>query len=210
VGVSFNALPASQPQLKIVSSDFNPTSHILTVGVLNQSAKMIVAYVTDVRAFDVSHKPVGLPLIVGTDNVFTLVYGADSPAASLLAPTAKMTKQFGPFSPDVVTTTASVVSVVYLDRTAEGDPKQTALVFKTRKLRADHAESLAQLLATYPASPDELAPRLSKIEAISERVDAIEPLLRSGGSTNQKQWKEAAAKQKALADLLTSYTKAVE
>jgi hypothetical protein len=66
-----------------------------------------------------------------------------------------MIKQFGPLSSVTVSATATVVS--YLDRTSEGDPKQTALLLKNRKLRGDHAESLAQLLATYPDSPDESA-----------------------------------------------------
>lgn len=178
---------------------------MFSVELLNQSSKKVVAYVIDVRQFDASNNQVGSPLVVGTDNVFTQIPSA----GSLLVPNAKMIKQFGPLSSVTVSATATVVSVVYLDRTSEGDPKQTALLLKNRKLRGDHAESLAQLLATYPNSPDELKLRLSKIAVMSERVGDIEPL-RHNGIPSKEQWEAAAAKQKAFADLLTSYAKAPE
>ena len=47
------------------------------------------------------------------------------------------------------------------------------------------------------------------MEVIHERVEALEQLLRNG-MPSKEQWIGAAAKQKAFADLLTSYAKKPE
>lgn len=167
-----------------------------------------MAYVIEVRQFDAAGKPAGEPLILGTDNVFSLLYGDDAPA--LIAPGAEISQQFGSLSPDSATANVSVVAVVYLDQTAEGDPKQIDLLRKNRAMHAQHAQAAADLLTDYPTSSIETRSRLSKLTSIHERTGAVEQLLHANGIPNKEQWNTAAAQEKALADLLTAQSKAAE
>jgi hypothetical protein len=165
------------PQLEAVSTSLDTTSHMVSSTLVNHSAKKIVAYIIELRQFDGANQPVDTPLVVGMDNVYTLAYGPDSPVASLLASGTEIKKQFGPLSTDAVTASVSVLAVVYLDRTAEGDPNEIVLLFRNRSMHVQRAVDAAKLLATQPAAT-ELRSRLNQISAIHERT--------AGGTRNQE------------------------
>ena len=65
-------IPATH--LEAVSSTIDPQSRQITVTLFNHSSKMVVAYGLEISQFDAADKPLGPPLVVGTDNVFSLVY----------------------------------------------------------------------------------------------------------------------------------------
>ncbi len=196
------ASSAANTHLEVASSTLDPTTHTLTVAVVNQSSKDITAYVIDVSQFDAAGTRLNIPLTVGVDNIGTMIYGENS--STVLHPGAIRREHFG-LSPETVTWTAAVVGVAYLDRTAEGDSKQISLLFKNRKMIADHAQAAAALLADYPTTPAEFAARLNKLTSIRERASSVQDLAGSSPPTKE-QWAAAAVEQKAIADFLTLHS----
>ena len=202
-------------QLEAVSSNLNAESHQITVTLLNHSNKVVVAYSLSIRQFDASGKPLGQPLLAGSDLVFNLVY-ADQPnlaAYGFILPGAEIKSAVGSIAvPDATNATADVQAVVYQDKSGEGDPKQIALVFRGRALHARHAAAAVELLSSYPASPTEAQSRLDKLAEINERTGATDQLIRArspGTLPDRQQWDAAADDAKRLADLLASQSEAI-
>jgi hypothetical protein len=198
------ALAQAPLQLEAVSANLKPDSQQITVTMTNHSTKVAVAWFLELRQFDASGKEVNVPLKAGVDWAGSLAWG-DEPNSNFILPGAEGKEQFGA-APEAIGANAAVLAVIYKDRTAEGDPTEIAHFFEGRARRAQHAEAVAELLATYPASSSELRERLGKLAEISERTGAVDQLLK-GTSLDRQQWNAAAAEQKRFADGLTALCK---
>ena len=198
----------SPTQLEVTSSNLDINSHQITVTLVNRGSETVVTYTLQIHQFDGSGKRLDvIPLVVTIDHVFDLMY-ANEPDLSrygFVRPGASFVNQFGSL-PDAVSASATVIAVVYKDRTAEGDPKQVALIFRNRAMHAEHATNAANLLANYPSSPSEVRDRLDKLTALHEHTLSVAHLLKGQG-TDQQQWNAAAAEERALASLLTVQSK---
>jgi hypothetical protein len=121
-----------------------------------------------------------------------------------IRPGAEGTVLFGA-APDTVTAAAALLAVIYEDRTAEGNPDRIGILFHSRQLRAEDARAAAELLASYPASPEEMRSRLGKLAAMKMNAGSVESILK--GNTGREQWNQAASEQKKLADFLAEQSK---
>lgn len=197
---------AAEPQLEVVSTAVNPDSHQITVTLVNHSGQTAVAYTLSIRQFDASGKQLGEPLVVGTDAVFWLQFANRPdferlPSGMIWPGRAGGTQQHYGAMPETATASAQVLAVVYRDCTAEGAMKDVAMVFRGRAMHAEHARAAAELLATYPASPEEMQDRQGKLAATHEAE--VDRLFKSG-TPDRQHWSDTAEKEKALADLLTA------
>jgi hypothetical protein len=195
---------AAQTQLEVVSATVDPDAHQVNVVLVNHSGKIAVAYALSVKQFDAAGKQVGEALSVGMDWAGMLVWG-DRADPHFILPGAEGKVPFG-LLPDAVSATASMLAVVYKDRTAEGDAKEIALTFDSRRRHAEQAQAVADLLAAYPASKAEAEERFEKLAAIPGRSGSVEQLLRSK-TLERAQWNAAAAEQKKLADGMAALAK---
>lgn len=205
LGALFCGVAAAQTtQLEIVAADLDPDSQQITVTLLNHSTKTAVAYALSVREFDAAGKDLHVNLRVGSDYIFGWRLKLERPDLSgfgFVRSGAEAREHFGA-SPDASTAAAMVEAVVYDDCTAEGDPKVIAQFFHSRGIRAGEARAAADLLATYPASLEELGSRQAKLTATHA---ALEPILK--GNPSAEQWMRAAAEQKKLAEFLAAQSK---
>jgi hypothetical protein len=199
------AAAAAETQLEMVSATIDQQAHHVDVALVNHSAKTAVAYVLEVHQFDAAGKPVGEPQYpVGFDWAGMLAWG-DRTDPHFILPGAEGTVSFG-LLPDAVNASADVLAVVYKDRTAEGNQKEIATAFDSRRRHAEQAQSAADLLATYPASKAEAEERFEKLAAIPGRSGAADELLKTK-TLDRAQWSAAAAEQKRFADGLSALAK---
>ena len=195
---------AQTTQLEVVSTDLDPDSQRITVTLLNHSAKIAVAYAIKVREFDAGGKDLDINVRVGSDYIFGWWLKLERPDLTgfgFIRSGAERIEQFGA-APDAATAAAKVQAVVYDDCTAQGDPKVIAQFFHSRGIRADEARAAAELLETYPASPEELRSRQAKLTATHA---ALDPILQANPSAEQ--WMRAAAEQKKLSEFLAAHSK---
>ena len=189
--------PPTQVQVQSANIDGNT----ITVTLVNTGSKPAVAWTVDVRQYDASGAPLPIaPLIVGHDYVFSLLYPGRGHAAERdqLMPGAQKTIKVGA-DPNAASATATLLAVIYADRTSEGDPKQVAMFFSNRAMFARRASEAANLLATPPSSDSDKADRISKLSQMKVLAHSVQDLLHGQGD-----WATAAAEQKALADHLTA------
>lgn len=154
--------------LEVLSSAVDLESHRVIIDVANQSSKVVTAYTLTIRQLDASNKAIGEPGNVGVDLLAYRPEGAGSPQGSEIQPGATAAFPVGVVSlPDAASAKASVIGVVYADRTMEGDAE---LFFVGRANDAREARAAIALLSPYPTTPDALRTLIERLRSMPHGI----------------------------------------
>ena len=148
-------------QLQVLSATVNLESHQIAIEVQNQSSKVVTAYILQIKWFDAGNKLIAHEN-VGLDG---LAYEPD-PARPLneIQPGAISAFPIGVgASEETVSAKASVIGVVYADRTFEGSEAEDFFVGRAND--AKESRRAIALLQSYPATPGAVRAALETLRA---------------------------------------------
>jgi hypothetical protein len=124
---------STPPNLEIVSATVDPEMHQASIDMLNRGDKTVVAYTLLVKQF--AGERLVYHFKIGFDHMYRPTPGIDrireSAEAYVIRPGGGYLYE-APTQPEATRVEVSVVSVVNMDRTVEGDPKDAKFVFQER------------------------------------------------------------------------------
>jgi hypothetical protein len=210
----------------------DPSAHTLTFALLNQSEKVVVAYILEYKHFDVSGKLIA-DYRVGVDNLYFNSSGDPDPQHEVqLIPPGKthpitQLQLAGSAAANAATTTVSVLAVVYADRTWEGSAHAVFPIFDTRARTAQRLKEAAALFETSPATAEAARVTVQKLRELETPsiqavvadkfglpmgilVDAKQPLPPTITAPTAKQCADAAASLLDRAAFFTEQSQEVQ
>jgi hypothetical protein len=197
---------AQTTHLHVLSATVEADNRTVDVTLQNRGDKPVVCYVLAATFYDATGKALNpTPVKMGYDYVNN-VRSPGQP--NIIQPQQTTTIQTG-FGSAIASADVKVFSVVYADRTAEGDPLSISLAFRTRQSHAAAAAAALELVSKYPSSPAEWASLRAKLIENRHAAGFGRLALLQNGLPDPMEWKRAVDAQKAWADFLASEAQGV-
>jgi hypothetical protein len=163
------ATAAQTPQpikLEVVSANVNLESHQLTIELHNQSDKIAVAYMLEIKEFDVSGKSLA-DTKTGWDYLYFNPADIPDQRERNLIPPGKTARLDPMTSTETFSAEVSVLAVVYQDRTFQGTESAVFPLFDVRARTAQKLQKAAALMhGTYPVTPEAVRAAVQSLRAL--------------------------------------------